>query len=138
VKPTARLGIVQRSRHIGLAVLRGTTLVCFATRRQTGQRTSDVGAEIDRLCHDHGVDEIIIEPRAHRREPFPMNAVQLSLDSAMPSLLARDVERHTQRALISTLLTRYPALRVGRRLSRDRIVALYAVALALARAATTN
>jgi hypothetical protein len=132
------MGIIKRSRHIGFAVLRGTTLVCIVTRRRTGRSTRDITDHIARSCRDFAIDEVLAEQHdaawnigANRR------MTTVSLTAVMTALLPTH-PRPTPGALIDEVLRRYPALRRGDRLSRDRTVALYAVALALTQTTTIH
>ena len=142
VDRTYRLGIVRRSRHIGCAVLRGTTLVYIVSGRQTGQRPRRIADLVGRLCRDFPIGELVTEPgggafAAARDIPV----VEVSLSDAL-SRLVPEHPRPRRSMLVEHVAGRYPAVRHTirrcRRVTRDRTASLYAVALALTCASATD
>lgn len=142
VDRTYRLGIVRRSRHIGCAVLRGTTLVYIVSGRQTGRRPRGTADLVGRLCRDFPIGEMVMEPgdRALAGD-YQIPVVEVSLAEAL-SRLVPEHPRPRRGMLIEHVAGRYPAvnhtIRRCRRVTRDRTASLYAVALALTCASATD
>ncbi len=138
-RPACRLALVRRSRHLGLAVLRSSTLLFLETRRV--RQPKDIRRVIGPLVSAYAVDEIVLETGGRLPAPAgdlrpagrPVAVVRRSIARAKDTLLPPAFP-HTHRHLFAELFRRFPALhRPSPRgaLSRDRVTQLLAVALAL-------
>lgn len=129
-----RLAVCRRSRHLGLAVLRDSTLIAVRTHRLKRGERPTAKELIQDVADTYLVEELVLETGSPLRLPRRGSRiiVAVALTSAKAILLPATRERGHQ-AVFLEICRRYPALRHRHRPSRDRVAQLLAVVLAVSR-----